>query len=300
MRALPILAAILCTTPLAGAKSELELLQDRCAEQERQIRQLEIENNRLKQISGSATRTAPAMGHNSAANRKTISSPTYGMVRSGDTLSKLAKRHGTTTKELVKLNNLANPSLIRPGQKIRLPDPQAASAPSATSHTAARSTATGTHTVKTGDTFYSIARRYGLSPHALQAANPSAKAESLRPGQTLILGGGKNTTASRHDIDKQVTRKLASTSKPSRKTADVPQRSDSKKAEPTPATEPSVQTISNTPRIRLIKLNQDTKFGDFAAAHGTTTAKLNALNGHNLNASQVLAKDSELHVPAQP
>jgi|GEM_PF-4283163 len=42
-------------------------------------------------------------------------------VQSGDTLSEIARAHGTTVEELVKLNGIANPNLIRPGQKLKLP-----------------------------------------------------------------------------------------------------------------------------------------------------------------------------------
>jgi LysM repeat protein len=43
------------------------------------------------------------------------------IVKSGDTLSRIADRHGTTWQTLAKINNLANPDLIHPGQTIRLP-----------------------------------------------------------------------------------------------------------------------------------------------------------------------------------
>ena len=42
-------------------------------------------------------------------------------VASGETLSVIARRHGTTVEELVRLNNIANPNLIHPGQVLRLP-----------------------------------------------------------------------------------------------------------------------------------------------------------------------------------
>ena len=41
-------------------------------------------------------------------------------------------------------------------------------------------------------------------------------------------------------------------------------------------------------------------YGDFAATHGTDTSRLNDLNGLDLTQTTVLAKGSELYVPAQP
>lgn len=44
----------------------------------------------------------------------------YYVVKSGDTLSQLAKNHGTTVSQLVSWNNIKNPNLIYVGQKIRV------------------------------------------------------------------------------------------------------------------------------------------------------------------------------------
>ena len=41
-------------------------------------------------------------------------------------------------------------------------------------------------------------------------------------------------------------------------------------------------------------------YGEFAAKHGTDIERLNSLNGLDLNTTTVLAKGSELYVPAQP
>ncbi len=44
----------------------------------------------------------------------------YYKVRTGDTLSRIAKRNGTTVSKLCKLNGLRETSIIRPGQKLRI------------------------------------------------------------------------------------------------------------------------------------------------------------------------------------
>ena len=44
-----------------------------------------------------------------------------------------------------------------------------------------------THVIKARETLASIARRYGVKLQALSAANPTANARHLRPGQTLII-----------------------------------------------------------------------------------------------------------------
>jgi LysM repeat protein len=62
------------------------------------------------------------------------SSDTY-TVKAGDTLGKVAKAHGTTVKELQKLNNLST-TQIRVNQKLKVPQ-RAASAPATLSPTPA-------------------------------------------------------------------------------------------------------------------------------------------------------------------
>lgn len=48
------------------------------------------------------------------------SSAIYYTVKSGDTLSGIASRYGTTYQAIAKLNGLTNPNLIRVGQKLRV------------------------------------------------------------------------------------------------------------------------------------------------------------------------------------
>jgi LysM repeat protein len=299
MRALPILAAILCTAPFArGATSELELLQSRCQEYERQIRQLEEENSRLKSLSATAAKTpAPIQAEaGMTGDAAPKDRAEYGIVRNGDTLRKLAKRHGTTPETLAKLNKIKNPSLIRAGQKLILPEKSAAA--SETAGPRATASASGTHKVKQGETLYSIARHYGLSVGALQAANPGVKAAGLQIGQSLRLGG--KTTASRTSRSQPAAAKT-SEKKAAETAASKPAPAAETKTESSSApANPASQTVTDAPRIRSVAIDKETEFAAFAAAHGTSTAKLNALNGLNLNSSTVLAKGSELYVPAQP
>jgi membrane-bound lytic murein transglycosylase D len=46
--------------------------------------------------------------------------PVYHIVKSGETLSSIARKYRTSVESLVRLNNIKNPALIRPGQKIRI------------------------------------------------------------------------------------------------------------------------------------------------------------------------------------
>lgn len=48
------------------------------------------------------------------------SNPVYYTVKSGDTLSGIASKYGTTYQHLAQINGIANPNLIYPNQKIRV------------------------------------------------------------------------------------------------------------------------------------------------------------------------------------
>jgi LysM repeat protein len=98
-------------------------------------------------------------------------SGSYTVVR-GDTLGRIAARHGTTISALVAANKIANPNLIRAGQVLTVP---AGSGGGSYSGGAAPSTppAGGAthHVVAKGDTIGRIAARYGIPQKQLIEAN---------------------------------------------------------------------------------------------------------------------------------
>jgi LysM repeat protein len=63
-------------------------------------------------------------------------------VQPGDTLSGIAARHGTTWQAIAQANNLGNPNLIQPGQRLTIPGSGSAPAPAPTTPTPAPSTPT--------------------------------------------------------------------------------------------------------------------------------------------------------------
>lgn len=52
---------------------------------------------------------------------KKKSSVTIYVVQNGDTLWKIAKRYFTTVDNLIKINNIENPDIIKPGEKLIIP-----------------------------------------------------------------------------------------------------------------------------------------------------------------------------------
>lgn len=95
-------------------------------------------------------------------------------VRSGDTLSKIARTYGTTVSNLVALNGIANPNHITIGSTLCVK--------------AQGSKPTGTYyTVKRGDTLYSIARKFGLTAACLAQANNIPNPNEIYAGRVLWI-----------------------------------------------------------------------------------------------------------------
>ena len=316
------LTMILATSP-TFAKSELETLRSLCAEQERQIRQLEDENMKLRDGREVQTprvhsdlKTNPTPTNNVASKSEvSVTSESSYVVKAGDSIDKIALKVGTSAANLAKSNGLKTTSVIHPGQKLKVPGTSSkTSAPAAETSIAAASGKN--HTVRQGETFFSIAKKHGISTTTLVAANPTVKASALRPGQVLRLGGSQPSTTM---ISAPVSQPKAPAPAPAAKSPEVrPSASSSPPATiayttppetkaaatpaPNPAPVPAKETASATPekKFRSVTIEGEMTYGDFAAKHGTDAERLNALNGLDLTTATVLAKGSELYVPAQP
>lgn len=100
---------------------------------------------------------------------------TYYRVVSGDTLSAIALRFHTTVDNLVRLNNIANPNLIYPGQLLVI------------SYGKESSNATFSYTIVYGDTLSEIALRYGTSVTELASLNGIANPNLIYAGETIQI-----------------------------------------------------------------------------------------------------------------
>ncbi|WP_082098902.1 lytic transglycosylase domain-containing protein [Demequina iriomotensis] len=138
-------------------------------------------------IGGSGQASASA-SHTSQPTARTASTYT---VRSGDTLSEIAQRHGTTVASLAKANTLANASFITVGQRLSIPGKatSASSSRTATTQTAPAAASRTHYTVKAGDTLSSIAQRHGTTVAVLARENTLANASLIRVGQRLTVPG---------------------------------------------------------------------------------------------------------------
>jgi membrane-bound lytic murein transglycosylase D len=125
-------------------------------------------------------------------------------VRKGDTLARLAKRHGVGVKELASANGRKTTSKLTVGARLVLPEP-AGAAESRTANAAVPKASGGTkssasvgaapdvrkrttrYKVHKGDTLDQIARVYGVTVDRLADRNRLKKDQPLRQGLVLVI-----------------------------------------------------------------------------------------------------------------
>ena len=323
----------LCT--FAQGATELETLRTRCAEQERQITQLEskidnlnslIERNQHQALQQPKVNTTPLKANDVLTNGST----TY-KVKKGDTISKIAKQHKVSSESIVRANKLANAGRIVIGQTLKIPTtaatliPQVTSQPiakaipvaSATSSKPSQTSSTKPertkqeakqnlkqpYTVKSGDTLYRISRQTGVSVANILKANPGIKPNKLAVGQTIQLANTASNSRTTTSVAKQTTAKSQETKTQKVHTAQKTNTTTTSQPAKAAPTRPKAQSqpVKHAPKItsvRAVKVDKQMTFGEFCSAHGTTVEQVNELNGHALTKSQYLAKGSELYVPA--
>lgn len=132
--------------------------------------------------------TAPA-----AAPAATRAAATGYTVVAGDTVGRIAARHGTTVQAIVSANGLNARALIRVGQTLTVPGAATAAAPAPAAVAAARSTTA--YVVRSGDTVSAIATRFGSSVATIVAANGLDQRALIRIGQTLSVPGASTSPA---------------------------------------------------------------------------------------------------------
>lgn len=100
-------------------------------------------------------------------------------------------------------NGITDPTSVKVGTVLKIPGQgQVSSSPT---HSAS---ASGTHRVVAGDTYYSIARKYQISVNQLLSINNRTSKTVLKVGEVLALSGNSNTST-----DMGIT--VASTASPS-------------------------------------------------------------------------------------
>jgi membrane-bound lytic murein transglycosylase D len=107
-------------------------------------------------------------------------------VKSGDTISGIASRHGVSTDAVLAANDLSRTSRIYPGQELLVPV----------------SAGTGecgvalVHEVRSGESIYSIAKKYSVSCEEVLSLNDLSSNAVIYPGQMIKVSKASSRTPS--------------------------------------------------------------------------------------------------------
>lgn len=150
-------------------------------------------NTYYPKYAGTSTPTSPT------ANGETVYT-----VKSGDTLSGIAAKYGTTYQTLAAYNGIANPNIINVGQQIRIPGTSAAPAPAPAPAT--QQSGDTVYTVKSGDTLSGIAAKYGTTYQKLAAYNGISNPNIINVGQKIKIPGTGATASKSQYVTYEVVR----------------------------------------------------------------------------------------------
>lgn len=105
-------------------------------------------------------------------------------IRKGDTIFKIARQFELTPGEILSMNNLSDPDHLVPGLSLTLPAPESS-----------RKTAPPTRIYysKPGDTYYRIARQFGLSVDQLLRQNERSPESILQIGDPLLIASSRSS-----------------------------------------------------------------------------------------------------------
>ncbi|MEP7173242.1 MAG: LysM peptidoglycan-binding domain-containing M23 family metallopeptidase, partial [Aestuariivirga sp.] len=135
--------------------------------------------------------------------RNTTKIPKGGTVRveQGMTLYSISRANGLTVAQLAAANGIEPPYTVSTGRVLRIPGVAQARAPKPSfvpqeqeeyaSDEPVKKASGGRHTVRSGETLFSLGRKYGVSPFAIADLNGLSHDQSLSVGQSLRMPGGK-------------------------------------------------------------------------------------------------------------
>ena len=102
-------------------------------------------------------------------------------VKRGNTLSQIAREYRVSVEHIVELNYIQNPNRIYPGEKLRITESDR------TDLAPVDNTIQVYYVVKSGDTLYGIARKFGITLNQILKYNDIQNPNLIYPGQTIKI-----------------------------------------------------------------------------------------------------------------
>lgn len=160
----------------------------------------------LKRAAGAAVAAGTAFAITATGAIPAVAADEH-KVTPGETVSALAVKYGTSVKRIVDANNLDSRARIYAGQTLTIPAVSASTSATTASSTP-KVTASGSHTVTSGDTVWALAQRYGTSVASIVKANALGSSAMIRIGQQLTIPGAgspRSTSAASSGTSKPTT-----------------------------------------------------------------------------------------------
>jgi len=239
-----------------------------------------------------ASSTAVAKATSTAAPAAKSSTPatssgrTY-TVNEGETYYSISKKLNISTKSLMAANPNVKANALRPGLKLNVRG-KAAAAPAVAAAPARPQT---TPIIAAKEPQEKTTPKPASKPATEQVSAPAPKQKTVEstpapkaPAQTAAKTPAPAATAS------------------STPASSAPATATAPKSEPASPAPVAQQTTPPAKKevVRPITIDGEMTYGQFAQKHGTNPQRLNELNGLDLSDATLLAKGSELYIPAQP
>ncbi|MDB4541680.1 LysM peptidoglycan-binding domain-containing protein [Akkermansiaceae bacterium] len=226
-------------------------------------------NEKVVSFGGLAISTKSSSSHSSAIYT----------IRSGDSLWQIARRNGTSVSKIESLNPGLNPSCLRIGASIRIPETT-----SSTSRSTQQSSGQASnYSIKLGDTLGAIASRSGMRLSELLRVNPGVHPDRIRIGQRIVVPGGLQSFTAKTTSRKPVPQRTISPTPP--------------RMVPKPPRIIAAQEVPRRPQ--LIVVSENRRLDEIARFYSTDILTINKLNQVTLSPSQMIQRGSQIYVPKQ-
>lgn len=119
------------------------------------------------------------------------------IVAQGETIDTISRRHGVPAAAIMQANNMTHAAQLQPGQRLVIPRiqqqigaaPQVSPPATRVAGPAPMPASHGIHVIVPGETIYSLARRYRLTPMAIAKANNVGLDHRVKVGDRIVIPG---------------------------------------------------------------------------------------------------------------
>lgn len=203
----------------------------------------------------------------------------YYTVKKNDSFWKISRKHGVTMQSLAAYNDMPLSKILRIGDKLRIPPggyvvkniKTVAKTASVAKIKPQVLPTDGIYVVKSGDSFWRIAKRYNLKTKTLLDANNMTGKETLSIGQKLIIPDGKSISAPASEV---MTKETDDSVKSILDSIDSPDTATKTVKKPII----DLDIDANDDSERAVQVIKNIKVEDFAKQYNISTAMLKKLN----------------------